>query len=126
MVGVTKKQAMALPKQMIGIEKTNSIRELAEIYTAADVFVNPTIEDTFPTVNIEALACGTPVVTNNTGGSPEAAGNTYGRVVYSKTVDEFAEKIRECLNACISVEQCRMAGLRFSKQAESAEKFDYS
>ena len=57
------------------IPRTNSATELAEIYTASDVFVNPTYEDNYPTVNLEARACGTPVITYDTGGSPESAGS---------------------------------------------------
>lgn len=81
MVGVTKEQMKLLPQNIIGIERTNNIGELAEIYTACDVFLNPTLEDTFPTVNMEAIACGTPVVTYNTGGSPECVSEFSGRVV---------------------------------------------
>ncbi|WP_255363897.1 glycosyltransferase [Butyrivibrio sp. INlla14] len=41
------------------------------MYTAADVFVNPTYEDTFQSVNMEAEACGTRVITYDTGGCAE-------------------------------------------------------
>lgn len=71
-VGVTERQKKRLPKRVIAIEKTNSARELAQIYTAADVFLNLTYEDTYPTVNLEAQACGTPVITYRTGGSVES------------------------------------------------------
>lgn len=71
LVGLDRKQINHLPKNIIGIKKTNSAKELAEIYTAADVFFNPTYEDNYPTVNLEAQACGTPVVTYNTGGAKE-------------------------------------------------------
>ena len=54
--------------------RTQNQLELAMIYSMADVFVNPTYADMFPTVNLEALACGTPVITYKTGGSPEAVG----------------------------------------------------
>ena len=72
LVGLTKKQIAQLPAGILGIERTNSAKELAEIYTAADVYVNPTYEDTYPTTNLEAAACGTPVITYRTGGSPES------------------------------------------------------
>ena len=85
MVGLTEKQKKNLPKNIIGITRTNNIKELAEIYSAADVFVNPTLEDNFPTTNLEALACGTPVITFNTGGSVESIDNTTGFVVTKKT-----------------------------------------
>lgn len=72
LVGLQKKQLQDLPKNMIGIMRTNGQKELAQIYTAADIFVNLTYEDTYPTVNLEAKACGTPVITYRTGGSVES------------------------------------------------------
>jgi putative colanic acid biosynthesis glycosyltransferase len=81
LVGLTEKQKKSLPSNIIGITRTNNIKELAEIYSAADVFVNPTLEDNFPTTNIESLACGTPVITFNTGGSGESLDDTCGIVV---------------------------------------------
>ena len=71
MVGLKPKQIEKLPEGIIGIARTESQQELAEYYSMADVFVNLTYLDTFPTVNLEALACGTPVITYRTGGSPE-------------------------------------------------------
>jgi len=57
--------------EIICVQRTNNARELAEIYTAADVFINPTYEDTYPTVNLEARACGTKIITYNIGGCIE-------------------------------------------------------
>lgn len=74
-VGVTKKQIHNLPTDMISITRTESLKELAEIYSSSFVYFNPTYEDNFPTTNLEALACGVPVVTYDTGGSPEALEN---------------------------------------------------
>ena len=72
MVGLTKPQMEKLPRKILGISRTNSPKELAEIYTAADIFLNLTYEDNYPTVNLEAQACGTPCVTYETGGSVES------------------------------------------------------
>lgn len=74
LIGLNEKQIKSLPSNILGIKHTNGQKELAEIYTAADVFVNTTYEDNYPTVNLEARACGTPIITYNTGGSPESAG----------------------------------------------------
>lgn len=71
LVGLSKKQMKKLPENIIGIPCTNSAEELAEIYTAADVFLNPTYEDNYPTVNLEAEACGNRVISYNTGGCKE-------------------------------------------------------
>jgi len=81
LVGLKKKQIRKLPKNVIGIERTESVKALAELYSAADLYVNPTGQDTFPTTNLEALACGTPVVTYRTGGSVESVSEDTGFVV---------------------------------------------
>ena len=72
LVGLTKKQIKNLPDSIIGIQRTNSEKELAEVYTAADLFLNLTYQDNYPTVNLEAQACGTPCITYRTGGSVES------------------------------------------------------
>ena len=71
LVGLTPKQIKSLPKNIIAITRTNNQRELAQIYTASDVLFTPSYEENYPTVNLEAEACGTPVITYNAGGSPE-------------------------------------------------------
>ncbi len=73
-VGLSSKQIRYINKKapgVIGLKRTENAKELAEIYTAADVFVNPTYDDIYPTVNLEAEACGTPVITYNTAGTSE-------------------------------------------------------
>ena len=77
LVGATKKQIRSFPDGVIGLERVGSQTDLAQIYTAADVVINPTHQDNYPTVNLEARACGTPVVTYDVGGSPESAGYEY-------------------------------------------------
>jgi glycosyltransferase involved in cell wall biosynthesis len=74
LVGVTPDVAKTLPEQILALPKTGSAAELAQIYSAADVFVNPTYEDNLPTVNLEARACGTRIVCYNTGGCAETLG----------------------------------------------------
>ena len=70
-----------LSDRIFHIDRTQNQAELAQLYTAADVYVNPTFEDNFPTVNLESLACGTPIVTYRTGGSPESVTEQTGLVV---------------------------------------------
>jgi len=96
-VGLTEKQITTLPDNIIGIKRTANIYELTEIYSTADVFVNPTLEDNFPTTNLEALACGTPVITFDTGGSPEAIDDSCGYVVKignSDDVKKFIDQMK--------------------------------
>lgn len=95
LVGLSKNQKNKLPKNIIGIERTNDVKELIEIYSAADVFLNPTLEDNFPTTNLEALACGTPVITFNTGGSVESVNNNVGRIVEKGDIDSVIKIINK-------------------------------
>ena len=81
LIGVSENDCKQLPKNVIAISRTNNTTQLAEYYSLADIFLNPTLEDNFPTTNLEALACGTPVITFNTGGSPEVVDETTGLVV---------------------------------------------
>lgn len=92
-VGVNREQARRLPEGVIPIERTESLEELAVLYSRASVFVNPTLADNFPLTNLESLACGTPVVTYDTGGSPEAIDSSTGAVVPKGDVDAAASAI---------------------------------
>lgn len=71
LIGLDKKQTLELPADILGMPRTDSQRELVEAYSASDLFVNPTYEDNYPTVNLEAEACETPVVCYDTGGCSE-------------------------------------------------------
>lgn len=116
LVGVTKEQKENLPENVIGIERTSNQIELAQIYTMADIFINLTYEDNFPTVNLEALACGTPVLTYATGGSGEIADGEVGFSVEKGNVDEvisLAEKIKK--DTVLSQKCRRKAEENFSK-----------
>ena len=93
LVGLTKQQLCKLPKEIIGIERTSNIKELAEIYTASDLFVNLSYCENYPTVNLEAIACGTPVLTYETGGSPEIVKRYNGYVIEQGNVYKVSEKI---------------------------------
>ena len=107
MVGTNRQIDKYLPGKIISIHTTQDQAELAQIYSAADVFVNPTREDNYPTVNLEALACGTPVVTFRTGGSPEMLSDQTGGVVERDDIDALEKEIiRICVNRPFLREQC--------------------
>ena len=96
LVGVENQSEIS--EKIIKISSVNA-NKLAQIYSAADVFVNPTREDNYPTVNVEALACGTPVVTFKTGGSPEIVEYTDGGAVVDKDdVNALAKAIVDVAN----------------------------
>ena len=98
LVGLTEEQIKQIPDNIIGVTRTNNVEELVNIYSSADVFVNPTLEDNFPTTNLEALACGTPVITFHTGGSIESVDDATGLIVKEKTSDELYKGICQIKN----------------------------
>jgi len=107
LVGTDENADKLLPPEIISIHRTHSQKELAEIYTTADVFANPTREEVFGMVNAEALACGTPIVTFKTGGSPEVLDETCGSVVPCDDNDAFLKEImRVCETKPFSKDAC--------------------
>lgn len=93
LIGLSEKQISELPKDIIGITRTENVKQLAEFYSIADVFVNPTWEDSYPTTNLEATACGTPIITYKTGGSPESVSPETGFVVEKGNLGELRKVI---------------------------------
>lgn len=93
LVGIRRDMKEKIPDKIIKIGKTSNQKELAEIYTAVDLFVNPTREENYPTVNMEALACGTPVLTFDTGGSGEMVDETCGCIVPKNDIETLYNKI---------------------------------
>ena len=92
-VGLTGKQVQDLPDGIHGIQRTQNVQELVDLYSKADVLINPTYADTFPTVNLEALACGTPVITYKTGGSPEAIDKETGLAIDQGDVEALKDGV---------------------------------
>ena len=91
-VGLRPEQLKLVPENVTAITRTNNTQELAHIYTTADIFVNPTYQDTYPTVNLEAQACGTPVITYQTGGSVESVPGA--NVVEQGNIEALAAAVR--------------------------------
>lgn len=125
LVGTDEETDKSLPPDILSIHITHSKEELAQIYSAADLFLNPTREDTFPTVNIEALACGLPVVTFRTGGSPEIPDKNTGIVVDYNDIDTFlAAARRVAMEKPFSEESCTARARKFEKFDRANEYID--
>lgn len=105
----------SLLRNTIFIPAISDKRILAQWYSTADIFVNPTLGDNFPTVNKEALSCGTPIVTYNTGGSPEIVGSECGQIVKSNTVKELIEKIQMIDTNTEMRIKCRKRALEYDR-----------
>lgn len=122
MVGTNSKVDTVLPKGIISIHRTENQRQLAEIYTAADIFVNPTREEVFGLVNVEANACGTPVITFASGGSPECIDEKSGIAVPRDDVDALVKAIVYTEeNRPFSAEMCRNRAVLFAAEKKYAE-----
>lgn len=118
LVGVSEELAKELPENIITVQKTGTQNELAEFYSIADFFVNPTKEETLGMVNIEANACGTPVITFNTGGSPECINEKSGIVTKNTTAQDIFNAIA---SADFSREDCVERGVLFDKKIKYEE-----
>lgn len=107
LVGLLEQQINDLPKGIKGVSRTNSVEELAKLYSEANVFINPTYADSFPSVNMESLACGTPVITYNTGGSPEIIDEKTGVVIKQGDINGLILAIKKMKEKSLSSQDCR-------------------
>ena len=116
LVGTNDSVDKQLPDNIISVHRTQNQKELAEIYTAADLFVNPTREENYPTVNMESIACGTPVLTFRTGGSPEIPDETCGAVVECDDIGALESEIIQITEEKLfSQEACLQRAKAFDK-----------
>lgn len=108
MIGVNEKQKQELTRLgIIGVTKTQDANELALYYSSADLFINLTYEDNYPTTNLEAIACGTPIITYNTGGSVEAVGKETGEIVKKGDFNMLCQTIQSMIDKGKNISACR-------------------
>lgn len=118
LVGLSKEQINALPKNVLGIERTSSVKELVEIYSAADVYVNTSREETMGLTTLEALACGTPAVVYNSTAVPEVIDDTCGVCVEPGDVNGL---LKEIIKISFSSEACVKRAEFFEKDKQYKE-----
>ena len=114
LVGLSKRQIKKLNHKIIGIERTGNREELAALYSAADIFVNPSQEESFSLVTVEAFACGTPVIVLDSSAVKELVTSENGIVISGNSVESYLEAIKE-----IERRQLTREGV-----AETAQKYD--
>lgn len=122
LVGTDPKVEADLPQNILSIPRTNNAKELAAIYTAADVYVNPTREEVLGLVNLESLSCGTPIVMFNTGGAIECIDDKTGIIVPVDDIDKLKEEIYYiCETKKISIDDCIKRAQMFDKKEKYKE-----
>lgn len=124
MLGLKPEQKKLLPKEIIALGRTDSIEEMAQWYSAADAYVNLTFEDTFPTTNIEALACGTPVVTYRVGGSPESLTDECGFGVEKGSIEEVIDALNTIKNGKDMSPSCIDRAALYSSENRFSQYFE--
>lgn len=92
-IGLSAEQAASVPGNILGIQRTDSVFELAGFYVLAHAYVNASMEENYPTTNLEAISCGTPVIAYETGGSGESA-KIFGTVVPKGNISALSEAVR--------------------------------
>ncbi|MDR0929164.1 MAG: glycosyltransferase [Oscillospiraceae bacterium] len=123
LVGLTDAQRRALPREVTGICRTEGPEALVALYGAADCLINPTYEDTYPTVNMEAMACGTPVAAYAVGGCTEQLESPVGRAVPVGDAAALAEAALALAlqKADLAADCRRYAQQHFDRQAAIAQ-----
>lgn len=121
LIGLNDRQIKELPKGILGLPKTFSVDELRNWYSCAEVFVNPTMEEVLGLVNIEAQACGTPVITYDTGGSVECVSNDTGFIVDQNNVHQLICKIETICE--VSKSNYKLACITQSKNFDKDKKY---
>jgi len=115
-IGLIKSAAGELPKNLTAIERTNDLRALAEYYSAADVFVNPTYDDNYPTTHMEAQSCGTAVISYDVGGCSENIITPYGKCVERGNISALSSAVKQvCLSGYNNEELSLKAKALFDK-----------
>lgn len=124
LVGITKSQKKKLSNKIMTIQRTNQIEELAAIYTAADIFVNPSMEETFGMVSLEALACGTPVITNRYSANPELITKDCGILVEDIKTDLYLKAIHALVKYPKNKEACIKRASQYDKRQSEQTYMD--
>ena len=124
LAGLSEKQINKLPKNILGLKRMENAKEMAKLYSMSDIFLNPTKEDTFPTTILEALACGTPVITYDVGGCSEAVDNECGLLVKSNNIDGLLDAIKKVEKNSLSESDCINKAKDYNKEKQVLKTYD--
>lgn len=116
LVGLTQRQLKKLPPNIIGIQRTDNPEELVEIYSMAHIFLNPSLEESFSLVTIEAIACGTPVIVLDTSAVKELVNDDNGIVLSRHEAVDYLEGVSVLEERALSREKIRQTALKYDAE----------
>ena len=115
-VGLSKHQISRLPKGVIGITRTENIEELVSLYSRAHIFLNPSLEESFSLVTVEALSCGCPCIVLDTSAVAELVNDDNGVVLHSHKPEDYLDAIKSIENRGYSRESVRATALKYDNK----------
>ncbi len=115
-VGLSKHQINRLPKGVIGITRTENIDELVSLYSRAHIFINPSLEESFSLVTVEALSCGCPCIVLDTSAVAELVNDDNGVVIHSHKPEDYLDAIKSIENRGYSRESVRATALKYDNK----------
>lgn len=121
LVGLTKRQIRKLPDNITGIERTSDTEELVKIYSSADIFINPSVEESFSLVTVEAMACGTPVIVLDTSAVKELVDEISGLVLNKPRAQDYMKAIQTMERQNLQRYTVRARAERFDKNRQMEE-----
>jgi putative colanic acid biosynthesis glycosyltransferase len=127
LVGLNTSQIKTLPKNIIGLQRTENQQELVDFYVASDVFLNLSVEETFGLTTAEALSCGTPAIVYNATASPELIDSQTGIIVEKNNIKSLllAIEVIKKNGKSFYTEYCRSRAVKyFDKDIRYKEYFD--
>ena len=120
LVGLTKRQMKKLPGNMTGIERTSDITELVKIYSGASIFINPSLEESFSLVTVEAMACGTPAIVLDTSAVKELVDEKSGLVLKQHQPQDYIKAIQLIMDKKLRTDDIRARAEKFDKDRQVA------
>ena len=115
-VGLSKQQINRLPKGVFGITRTENIDELVSLYSRAHIFINPSLEESFSLVTVEALSCGCPCIVLDTSAVAELVNDDNGVVLHSHKPEDYLDAIKSIENRGYSRESVRATALKYDNK----------
>lgn len=116
-VGLDQQQMEALPKgSIIGVKRTGNLNDLCALYTAADVYVSASREETMGMTLVEALACGTQVICYDATAMPEIVTPEVGETVPLGDIDTLAQTVRRLCDQPKDAQACRARAAEYDAQ----------